>query len=317
MVNIIPSQKGYRGKPAEDQEAWEFIERLRRGGQAYRVLEEHEAAEGGPMVPVPLQETIFSMKFDRSLIDRIGIKRWPTDKLITNIASEAAGHAIQPVIAEEGAHVANEPAFLLTPITVTKYGSMVTCTEELIDDQALFQAWLPSALAQQMALQENAILYATLAAAGTLGAHLAAAHTLTEALLWTFYQAMPEPWHDGARIVMNRVTAMTMRQFLVATPKMWDMAPELNIAESGKAHWLDMPLFMNDNWPTILVAGDTVEIMTMVHPDAVVYVQRHGIEILRDDYGDSLNGRIRFFGTARWCIAVIHPLGVVHLTDHA
>ncbi len=298
-------------------EAFEFYEALRRGDRQLRVLEEHEAAEGGPMVPVPVVEHIFSMKFERSLIEKIGIKRWPTSKLITNIASEATGHAIQPVIAEEGAHVANEPAFLLTPITVTKYGSMGSCTEELVEDQDLFQAWLPSALAQQMALQENAILFATLAAAGTLGVHLGAAHTLTEALLWTFYEAMPDQWHDGASVVMNRITARTMRQFLVATPKMWDMAPELNIAASGGAHWMDMPLFTNTNWISILAGVDTSTLITMVHPDAVVFVQRHGIEIFRDDYGDALNGRIRFFGTARWCIAVVHALGVVHLTDHA
>jgi len=317
MPNMIPSQKGYRGKSPEEQEAWEYYAKLRRGDYSLRVLEESEAAEGGPMVPTTVEAQIFSMKFERSLIDKIGIRRWPTNSLTTTIVSEATGHAIQPVIAEEAAHVANEPAFLGTAISVTKYGSMVTCTEELLEDQALFQAWLPSALAQQMALQENAILYATLAAAGTLGVHLAAAHTLTEAQLWTFYQAMPTQWHDGAAVVMNNITAMTMRQFLVATPKMWMPAPELNIGESGKAHWLDMPLFMNTNWPTILVAGDAIEIITMVHPDAVVYVQRHGIEILRDDYGDAANGRTRFFGTARWCIAVIHPLGVVHLTDHA
>jgi HK97 family phage major capsid protein len=318
MATVIPSQKGYRGKTAEEQESFEFIERLRRGGQAYRVLEEHEAAEGGPMVPVPLLEKIFSMKFERSLIDKIGIKRWPTDKLITNIASEATGHAIQAVVAEEDVHVANEPALLLTQITVTKYGSMVTCTEELLEDQSLFQAWLPSALAQQMALQENAILYATLAAAGTLGVHLAAAHTLTEAQLNTFYTAMPAQWREGACVVTNDATMLAMRALLIATPRAYP-PPELaaTVQQPYRAMWMGLPMFFNTNWPAITGSGDAVEIITMVHPDAVVYVQRHGIEILRDDYGDSLAGRTRFFGTARWCIAVIHALGVVHLTDHA
>lgn len=318
MLNIIPSQVGYRGKTAEEQESFEFIERLRRGGPAYRVLEEHEAAEGGPMVPVPLLDKIFSMKFERSLIDKIGIKRWPTDKLITNIASEATGHAIQPVIAEEAVHVANEPAFLLTPITVTKYGSMVTCTEELIEDQSLFQAWLPSALAQQMALQENAILYATLAAAGTLGAHLVAADTLTEALLSAMYTAMPPQWREGACVLTSTETMLAMRALLIATPRAYPPPEWAATAESPyQAMWMGLPMFLNSNWPTLAVAADAVEVITMVHPDAVVYVQRHGIEILRDDYGDSLNGRTRFFGTARWCIAVLHALGVVHLTDHA
>ena len=102
MANIIPSQKGYRGKSPRSRRAGSSSSACAEAGIAYRVLEESEAAEGGPMVPVPLLEKIFSMKFELSLIDRIGIKRWPTDKLITNIASEATGHAIQPVIAEEG-----------------------------------------------------------------------------------------------------------------------------------------------------------------------------------------------------------------------
>jgi HK97 family phage major capsid protein len=251
------------------------------------------------------------------LIDQLGIKRHPTSSLTTGVASEVTGHAIQPVIAEEGDHVANEPAFLLTTVTVSKWGSMVTATDELLEDQSLFQSWLPRACARMMGLQENVQLYATLAAAGTLGVHLAAAHTLTEAQLWTFYQAMPSPWVDGAKVVMNRITAMTMRQFLVATPKMWLPSPELHIAEQGNGHWLDMPLFCNSNWPSILVSGDAVEIITMVHPDGVIFVQRHGIEIFVDPYGDSANGRVRFFPTARWCITAPIPLAVVHLTDHA
>ncbi len=302
---------------ANKGEKFEFYEALRRGDPQLRVLEESEAAEGGPFVPTTVMDEIFSMRPEYSLIDKLGIKRHPTSSLTTTVASEVTGHAIQPVVAEEAAHIANEPAFVATAVTVVKYGSLVTCTDELLEDQALFQSWLPRAIARQMGLQENVQLYATLAAAGTLGAHLAAAHTLTEALLWTFYEAMPDPWHEGARVVMARTTATVMRQFLIATPKMWFPAPELNVAAGGGSHWLDMPLFCNSNWPTILVAGDAVEIITMVNPEAVIFVERHALEIKVDPYGDSLNGRVRFMPTARWCITAPIPLGVVHLTDHA
>jgi len=315
MANILPSQAGYKGKSPEEQEVFEYYSKLRRGDGSLRVLEESEAAEGLPMVPEAALNEILSMRYEYSLIDKLGIRRLKTDRLHLNIASEAAGHSIQPVIAEEAAHIAEEPAFLLTDIAVSKWGSMVTATEEMLEDQALFQSWLPGAIARQMGLQENAQLYATLAAAGTLGDKLNASHTLTEAELWALYEAMPDPWHDGARVVMNRVTARVMRQFLVASPKMWAMAPELNIAASGGSHWMDMPLFTNTNWPSILTAANNDEIITLVNPDAVAFVERHGVEIYVDPYGAAATGSTRFFPTARWCMAVVHPLGVVHMTD--
>lgn len=320
MANIIPSPKGYRGKSPEDQEAFEFYERLRRGDQALRVLEEHEATEGGPMVPTAALAQIESMKPEYSLIDLLGIRRLKTDKLITQIPVEVTGQALPADILEEAVHVANEPAFALRTITVTKWGSMITCTEELLEDQALFQSWFPAACARRMALQENVQLYATLAAGGTLGVHLAAANTLTEAELFTFYSAMPDPWRDGAKIVTCTANMLSMRALLIASPRAFAPAPEFNTtAPNGaqpRAHWMGMPMFLNSNWPTLAAAVDAVEVITMVNPIGILFVQRHGIEVVRDDYGDALNGRTRFFPTARWCMDIGDPLSVVHLTDH-
>jgi HK97 family phage major capsid protein len=300
-------------------EKFEFYEALRRGDPQMRVLEEHEAAEGLPFVPVPVIEEIFSMRSEYSLIDMLGIRRWPTSAPITNVATEATGHAIPAAILEEGAHVANEPAFALTAVTVTKWGSMITCTEELIEDQALFQAWLPRALARQMGLQENVQLYATLAAGGTLGVHLAAANTLTEAQLNTFYTAMPSAWRYSAKVVTCTENMLSMRALLIATPRAFISPPEFATASTTPepAMWMGLPMYFNTNWPTLAAAGDAVEVITMVAPEAVTFVQRHGIEIHVDPYGLAATGRIRYFGTARWCMIINQAAGVVHLTDHA
>ena len=271
------------------------------------------------MVPTAALEQIESMKPEYSLIDQLGIRRLPTDRLITQIPVEVTGQALPAAILEEGAHVANEPAFALRTITVVKYGSMISCTEELLEDQALFQAWLPAACARRLALQENVILYATLAGGGTLGVHLAAANTLTEAQLNTFYTAMPSPWRDGAKIVTCTENMLSMRALLIATPRAFISPPEFATSSltPEPAMWMGLPMYLNSNWPTLAAAGDAVEVITMVNPDGVLFVQRHGIQIVRDDYGDYLNGRIRFFPTARFCIDIGDPLSVVHLTDHA
>lgn len=299
-------------------ERYEFYEALRRGDHALRVLEESEPLEGGPMVPTTVLGEIFSMRPEFSLIDKLGIKRHPTSSLITTVPSETTGHAIQPVVAEEGAYIANEPAFVGTAVTVVKYGSLVTCTEELLEDQALFQSWLPRALARQMGLQENAILYATLAAAGTLGVHLAAADTLTEAQLLTFYTAMPAPWREGAKVVTSTETMLAMRALLIATPRAF-APPEFAARPEDpyQAMWMGLPLFMNSNWPTLATAGDAVEVITMVNPESVIFVERKMLEVKVDAFGDAVNGRVRFYAQARFGIAAPIPLGVVHLTDHA
>jgi HK97 family phage major capsid protein len=299
-------------------EKFEFYEALRRGDPQFRVLDAAVAAEGVPLIPVPVLEEIFSMRPEFSLIDKLGIKRWPTSRSIANVASEVTGHAIPPVVAEEGAYIANEPAFLLTQLTAVKYGALCSASEEMLEDQEMFQAWFPRACARQLALQENAILYATLAAAGTLGVHLAAAHTLTEAQLNTFWLAMPGPWREGAKIVTNDVTMLAMRALLIATPRAYPPPDWATVPESPyQAMWMGLPMFFNTNWPAITGSGDAVEIITMVHPDAVIFVQRKELTIASDPYTTQLNGLTRFYSSSRFAIAAPIPLGVVHLTDHA
>ena len=302
---------------ANKGEKAEFYDALRRGDPQLRVLEEHVSTEGLPMVPVSVADEIYSMRAEFSLLDKMGIIRHPTSTQITNIPSEVTGQAIPALVAEEGAYQVNEPAFVLTAVTALKYGTVVQATEELLEDQALFQSWFPRACARRLALQENTRLYTTLAAGGTSGVHLAASHTLTEAQLWTAYNVMPDPWHEGAHVCMNRATAIVMRQFLVATPKMWSMDFELGIGNDGKAHWLEMPLHTNTNWTTIASAGDLVVIITMVNPEAVIWVERQALQIQVDPYVNILTGLTSFYTSSRHGVACPIPLAVVHVTDHA
>lgn len=314
MANIIPSEKGKKGKSPEEQERFEFYERLRRGDPSLRVLEESEAAEGLPMVPPPVTEQIVSMKPELSLIDRIGIRRLKVNGPYANIPVEVTGQALPALIAEEAVHVANEPAFALRCITILKYGSMVTCTEELLEDQALFQSWFPAACARRLALQENTVLYTTLAAGGTLGKKLAASHTMTEAQLITAWQVMPDHWRDGASVVMADLTVNALRALLIATPRALASGIEL-VWAARNSSLLGMPLQMTAYWPPITTSGNDVEFLTFVHPDGVLFAERHGIQIFTDPYGDAANGRTRFFPTARFGIGIGDPLSVVHMTD--
>lgn len=317
MPNIIPSPKGYKGKSPEEQECFEFYAKLRRRDSAYRVLEESEAAEGGPMIPTAPYDEIISMKPELSLIDRLGVRRLQTDKLIANIPVEVTGQALPAAIAEEAAHVANEPAFALRALTIIKYGSMVTATEELLEDQALFQTWFPGACARRLALQENTILNTRLAAGGTVGVHLAASHTLTEAQLITAYQVMPDPWREGAKVMMHDLTANAVRALLIATPRAFNTGGSEFYWSSIGGIFLGMPLLITSHVSPVTTAADTVPVIYFVNPAGILFAERHGIQIVVDRYGDAANGRVRFFATARFEIGIGDPLASVKVTDHA
>jgi HK97 family phage major capsid protein len=297
-------------------EAFEFFEALRRGDPRMRTLEEEEAAEGLPMVPQAAYDQILSMKPETSLIDRLGIRRWACGSAIANIPVEVTGQALPAAILEEGAYVANEPAFALRAITLIKYGCLVTCTEELLEDQALFQSWFPGAIARRMALQENTILNTRLTAGGTVGVHLAATHTLTEAQLMTAYQVMPDPWRNGAKALMHDLTAQAIHSLLIATPRAFQ--PSISFEwKANDGNFMGMPLVLSSHITPITTALDTIPVIFFLNPDGLVFVHNSGIQITRDDYGAAATGHIRFMSSQRFNIVIGDPLSVVRVEDHA
>jgi HK97 family phage major capsid protein len=300
-------------------EQFEFFEALRRGDPQLRVLEAEEAAEGVPLIPQAAYDQILSMKPEKSLIDRLGIERWACGRRIANIPVEVVGGGgmvLPAAILEQAAHIANEPAFALRAITLIKYGSMVTATEELLDDQKLFQSWFPGAVARRMALQENTILNTRLTAGGTVGVHLAAAHTLTEAQLMTAWQVMPDPWREGAKALMNQLTAQAIHSLLIATPRAF--APSISFEwKASGGDFMGMPLVQSSHITPVTTALDTIPVIFFINPDGVKFVHNSGIQILRDDYGDAVNGRVRFFSSQRFNIVIGDPLSVVRVEDHA
>lgn len=316
-----------RGLTIEDlKETHEFVWNLRHGGTpemragisyepsgegAMRVLEETEAAEGLAFVPQELDAQVQSLKTETSLVDQIGIFRRKSNRLIYNFIREDAGMGALAAIAEEGAYVANEPAFALAPVTVGKYGSMVTATEELLEDQNIFQTWFTGKVARMWALAENLHLFTIAKAGGMEGTH---SDTITAAEVIAFPFTMPEEWVARAHWVMAAATMGAHRGLLIATPRAFGDFPTF-----GGREWptfMGMPCHLNSNWEAI-GAGDTTLTMSLINPEGVGWVERAGISIFVDPYGDRANGRVRFFPRVRFACINTQAAGIYHYTDHA
>lgn len=276
-----------------------------------RVLEETVATEGLPMVPQELDAQVQEMRDASSLVSKMGIFRRKSNRLIYNFIREDAGMGALALIAEEGAYITNEPAFALLPATVGKYGSMITATEELIEDQAIFQSWFVGACGRKWALAENAHLFAVVKAGGTAGTHSA---TFTQPEIDAFAFNITEEWKDGAYLVMLAATMATIRGLLVATPRAYGEFPAFGGREFPT--FMGFPTLLNGNWEAV-GAGDLTETMSLINPQAIGWVERQGITIKVDPYGDALNGRIRYFPRVRFACVNTQALGIVHYTDHA
>jgi len=285
--------------------------RPKQAPEAMRVLEETEALEGGGLIPTPMLDRIVAMRDEASLVAKLGLVRYQTDSLTLRIPREDAGMAVFATIAEEGAYIANEPAFSAETVTVVKKGSLISVTEEMLEDSNLFLPYFTALCARKWALTENLILFTELKADDTVGTHSA---TFTQPEIDAFMFQITEPWADGAHLIAAQATMATIRGLLIATPRAYGDFPIFG----GLAYptLFGYPFHLNSNWEAI-GAGDTTLTMTLVNPAAMSWVERRGLSIKVDPYGDSLNGRVRYYPSFRAACATTQVLGNVSYTDHA
>jgi len=302
MFNIA---KETVGEPADNakKESYEWFWHMRHGitkGPSMRVLEEHEAAEGLPMVPQDALNGIIALRNELSVVSRGGFVRYQTDKQIFNIPREATAMTAMALIAEEGAYVVNEPAFALLPITVLKYGSMISATEELLEDQNLFMPWFTTACGRAWALTENLQFYTTCDVAGNGTVTGAASDTLTLAEFNTWFWGLTPPYRDGAVIIMNIGTMAALNGLLVATPYALGAYPDAPRGVMGLQSIMGTPIHLVADWIIYTGAAALGLVLSHINPAFAGVVERRGMTIKVDPYGDSLNGRIRYFPSVRF-----------------
>lgn len=304
---------GDKGLTPEKQETYEFIWKLRHGDPMFRILEEHEALEGAPMVPADMLNQIWEIRGAVSLVRKIAgesLQLYQTDKLIFNVPSETAAMTALANIAESGAYVANEPAFATVPVTVVKHGSMVTVTEELLEDQSIFQPYFVRATGRAWGLAENVDLAAALMAVN--GVEGAVAHAPTSAEVIAGYFALAQENRDEGVWFMNDATQAFLRGLLIATPRAFGEWPAF-----GGGDWetfMGKPLYTNANWLTLAATASAACYITFANlVSGLAWVERRGLSIRVDPYTSAGTGETRYFPSARFACAVVQATAVANM----
>ena len=99
---------------------------------------------------LPCSTALWHSGMKYSLFPKIGINKMYTNSLTLAIPREDSGMGVFATIAEEGAYIANEPAFSAETVTVVKKGSMITATEELLEDSSIFEPYFVQLVRSEM-----------------------------------------------------------------------------------------------------------------------------------------------------------------------
>jgi HK97 family phage major capsid protein len=147
------------------------------------------------------------------------------------------------------------------------------------------------------------------------GVEIAVTHTPDDSEILGLYGALAQEYRDGACFIMNDAWMMYLRSMLIATPRAYGNFPDFGGGDYES--FMGKPLFTNANW-TDMTAGDDVLIISFLNlSESIGWVDRRGLRIFTDPYGDAANGRVRFFPSARFACAVANSDAMAGLDDHA
>lgn len=315
-----------RGLSLEDKkETHEFVWNLRHPTQApaefrhtaKRGMEETEATEAQPLVPQDLLGRIWEIRDAASLIRAAGVIPYRTNRLVFNIPAEVTPMIALAAIAEEGAYIEDTPNLVNAPVTLQKWGSFVDVSEEVLEDQDLFQSWITRACGRAWALAENARLAVLLGAVN--GVEIGVDSTPTDAEVLAWFYRLTQEYRQGATMFMNDSTLAFFRGMLVLTPRAYgELGFSSTIGEQPET-FLGKRAFANAGWPTMAAAADGVTVASFVNlPECLAWVEhRSGMSIQVDPYTKMVNGLVTYFPRVRFQGLVVQATAISNMENHA
>jgi len=311
----------------EDEEVKSFLYWIRTGDDVpYKAAMQGQTdSEGGYSVPDDFHTQIIAKRNEISLIDRLGVQRFPTslDKYPVPVEATAATKFV--VTAEEGAYDENEPTLGQVPITIHKLTKLVKISEELEGDaKANFGGYLSGIWGRAMAAADNYYYIVTgtgtgmpqaMAVGGALGKTFANATSIVAADIHALIHAMPDPYVDGMAMIMSRAVLGIVRALLVATPYAFvdwingnTIRPGL-VSPSGTIG--GVPVYTTNAMPTGVPVVTGTKTVLIVNPEFYGVAEREGMSVSRNPYLYQANGQIGLFAKYRAGGAVLQSEAVL------
>lgn len=297
-----------------------FLDLIRSHGHRIdNALQEDTSSEGGYLVPVEFEKTLYKTreKVDPifSLAGRITLGA--LEKKVPYVSSEGAA----ALIAEEGSYLATDDAFAQVTFHAYKFGRMIKASDELIADSVFdINSYLAESLGRAIGKGQAGYFWTgtgsgqpqgVMTAAGA-GVTTANSGTITADELIDLYYSVPEEYRANAAFALNDTTVKLVRKLKLGTGEyLW--SPGLG---GEPAALLGKPIHTSAKIDTV-AAGKKV-IAFGDFEACYKIVDRQGIDIRVYDqlYGE--NGQVGFRGSARSDgKGILASTGIKVLTMHS
>lgn len=207
-----------------------------RGGTVKAALQEGTDSEGGYLVPADVLSTIIQKRSEMSLLGRLGVQVFTTDREQFIFPVEDSAMTRFSIVAEEAdmSTAENEPTFAsaASGVNLYKFKKLVKISEELDEDYNTgLMSYLSDAFARAWAATENYYVQVGSGSGapqgvfvgGTAGLTLDSATAIGAAEIPELIGKLKIPYRDRAVMVMNRTTGaylagLTGNQFVFRTP---------------------------------------------------------------------------------------------------
>ena len=275
---------------------------------AKRDLDETTAAEGLAITPDKTLHKLGEYRRAKSFGRKAGMTIYQTDSLVLDIPMATTGIIALPTIAEEGPYTDLEPVLATVTATIEKHGGYVDVTEELMEDQDLFEPWLYRSIGQGLGLAENVSLVAVMETGAGVASAGVGAITKPEVMAW--YHALAGEYRPGACFFMPDDLLAYLRANESANSPTYGVHSGFSwgLGEKDEERFMGKRVFTDANWTDWATAAAADECAAFSNLEAgYAFVERRGIKILVDPYIGGLNGIVRYYFSARYDFVEVDP----------
>ena len=304
LLNGVGStSKAKTGRASDEYNAafTDYLKNYRRTMNVSNIMQEGVSADGGYLVPVEFERTLYEARDQVDPIFELAgrITLGSSEKNVPYVATRGAS----ALIAEGAAYPVNNDQFNRVVFHAYKCGRIVTATDEMIADSAFdIYVYCAESLGKSDGEALGNLFWngtgtnepeGVLTAAG-VGVTAAATNAVTADELIDLYYSLKEPYRRNATWVMNDLTVASVRKLKLAGTGEYLWTPGFGAAPDMI---LGKPLRTSENIPTLAANKPVITFGDFNAGYKIADRQGYELKILTENYANI--GAIGFRGTSR------------------
>lgn len=319
-----PAVIDHVGEPDYRKAFWRYIVTGETADirKAKAALQEGTTTEGGFLVPDDELGSIIAKRDEESIISRLGLMRYTTDRDVFNIPYEDTSMTKFTIVSEEGAISAaeEEPTFGQKTIDIYKFTKLIKVSTELMEDyNSGLEAFLTNALGRALADTEN--YYAIIGSGtsqpqgayvgGTAGLTLDSATAIGAAEIPELMGKLGSQYHNGAAWILDPATWFYLKGLSSTSVFTWTGGVARMSGTVDGPTLEGYPVILNSNAAGI---GSGLKSLLFGNLNYMAFVVNRGLRVQRLNELYAGTGQIGILATYRFGCEVIQAEAIQYAT---